>query len=341
MNAPPHYDGHERESTCRPPEYTPAVHHVSLNFLYQEKTRGKRRIASYEPIIFEINSTQVNIYDIHNLYRKYACFYLDKLRPEYIDPELNIKVEPLGSDAGEVYSREYGRADPTGTRQIIRRLSAGRKDKPVILTEAQLASKNCERIHQLLLHRPDFRKLTSVDKDETDKTLQLVKRAKLFTFSLQELIDFGNAADYPHKPFTLRLLFPQDQFLLTSYNSATFVGIYYKLNIARELSLDLDMRAEMPIDHSVPHRRLSGRPSRSGSVATTESSIASVDSCGEDEESLFLEPLHLEATNASEPAPQKDPDDSRQPFNSKRKDIERYKELVYTIRCIKIFKSSN
>ncbi|KAG7692293.1 hypothetical protein KL930_004926 [Ogataea haglerorum] len=341
MNPPPHYDCHGGDGTCRPPEYTPAVHHVSLNFMYQEKTRGKRKLASYEPVIFEINSTQLNIYDIHPLYRKYASFYLDKLRPEYIDPELNIKVEPLGSDAGEMCSRGNGRVDSSGARQFFRRLSACRKEKPVVLSDAQLASKNCHRIHQLLLHRPDFGKLTLVDKGETDKTLQLVKRARLFTFSLQELIDFGNAADYPHKPFTLRLLFPQDQFLLTSYNSATFVGIYYKLNIARELSLDLDMRAEMPIDHSVPHRRSSGRASRSSSVATNESSVASVDSYDEDKESLFSEPLVLEATNVSETFSEKGSVALKQPTNSARKDVERYKELVYTIRCIKIFKSSN
>ncbi|KAG7902150.1 hypothetical protein KL935_002110 [Ogataea polymorpha] len=341
MNAPPHYDAHEHDGVCRPPVYTPAVHHVSLNFLCQEKTRGKRRLASYEPVIFEINSTQVNIYNIHPLYRKYANFYLDKLRPEYIDPELNIKLEPLESDVGDVYSRGNGRVDPSGARQIFRRLSVNKREKSVTLSEAQLASKNCDRIHQLLLHRPDFGKLTSVDKDDTDKTLHFIKREKLFTFSLQELIDFGNAADYPYKPFTLRLLFPQDQFLLTSYNSATFVGIYYKLNIARELSLDLDMRAEMPIDHSVPHRRPSGRASRSGSIATNESSVISVDSYDEDEESLFSEPLDLEATNASEPPSQKDADSSRQQVNSTRKDIERYKELVYTIRCIKIFMSSS
>ncbi|OUM55896.1 hypothetical protein BVG19_g5511 [[Candida] boidinii] len=100
------------------PSYTPSVSHLSLNIISQEYCNGKfiiyenndsnlkknefnQRFISnsshFIPIITEINSTQINFYSIKESVSKTfknfdtCLYYFSKLKPDIIDPMLNIK----------------------------------------------------------------------------------------------------------------------------------------------------------------------------------------------------------------------------------------------------------
>ncbi|KAH3662260.1 hypothetical protein OGAPHI_005508 [Ogataea philodendri] len=342
MDPLPQYSSLQAATAQLPPTYTPSIEHISLNFLYHESsTRPARRRNGFEPVLFEINSTQVNIYEIKPYARKFAKFYFHNLRPEYIDPELNIKSGRITCYQFEDWMKANERAQHNWATRLTKSLLHMKEDDGKCLSKAKLASHNCTMVHELLLYRPDLRKVTTAESHDMDESLNRIKGSRIHSFSLQELVNFGNAADFPYKPFTLRIQFPQDQFLITSYNSGVFVELYYKLNIARELSLDLDLRTEMPLDHSVPRRRRN-RSHRSATVSTGFSSTISVDSMEGDDVSLFSQPLQLESTGASDWEDERVVSAKKQATSqSLRKDVEQYKELVYTIRCMRGLRSAH
>lgn len=109
---------------------------------------------------------------------------------------------------------------------------------------------------------------------ENDIQLESLKSTLFKSFSLQELIKFGNAIDSISKPFTLRLIFPNEQFVIVSYTAPVYASIFYKLNIGRELSFDLDLRVPLPLDYSVPRRNRGRRHRRRSSVSTVSTTTS-------------------------------------------------------------------
>ena len=140
------------------------------------------------------------------------------------------------------------------------------------LSDSDKFSQDMLYIQKLLNNKPDINQI--LDTDYTAQDAQLLNlKSKLFkSFSLQELVKFGNAADLPSKPFALRMILPSEQFVLVSYNANVYSSIFYKLNIAKELSLDLDLRVPLPLDYCVPRRsRRRGTRQRSNTNNTRTS----------------------------------------------------------------------
>ncbi|GME99040.1 unnamed protein product [[Candida] boidinii] len=138
-------------------------------------------------------------------------------------------------------------------------------DKNFILNHYFKPSKNiCNNtesynIHDLLNYKPDLSYLTNslkIINSKAYESLNDLKNELILSYSLNDLIKFGNASDFHLKPFTLRLNFKnENQFLLSSYNSKQFINLYYKLNIGKELSLPIENRAANPVDLCIPRRR--------------------------------------------------------------------------------------
>jgi len=150
------------------------------------------------------------------------------------------------------------------------------KSEPSItLSEKEMKSQNYHYLSKLLSHRPNINNYLDTDYTLEEAQLLNFKGKHYMSFSLQELMKFGNASDFHDKPFTLRLIFTNDQFLVVSYNANTFASIFYKLNVARELSLDFDLRTVLPLDYCVPRRSRGNRNRRRNrsifSIASTGS----------------------------------------------------------------------
>ncbi|GME82832.1 unnamed protein product [Ambrosiozyma monospora] len=118
----------------------------------------------------------------------------------------------------------------------------------------QANNTKCQTIHKLLYYHPGIDTFMYPDPKQRVQSLNLLKDGLLKSISMQEIVEFGNAVDFLERPFALRFVMADSQFLLISYTSRQFVRLFHKLNIARELSLDLDLRVPNPVDYSFPRR---------------------------------------------------------------------------------------
>lgn len=350
----PQYDTLEFETL--PPDYTPSLHHISLVY-YNDESKCNGKI-SYLPLLFELNSTQINFYNLKDEYSRLVAYLFNDLHSTFVDPNLNIKskhasklnimgqgigssaslfsipdsnnsnsniiinsLQPVtpppllfnnknnkgnnnnknsisnnSSNSSSILSSSssssslstmfssnttfsgYIPSIPSNPRtnsslstfsnvssssftKFFDKLSL-KKNKSdsatnfnsVILSETEKQSQDLIYLQKLLNFKPDINSILDVDYSPQEAQLLNFKSSLFKSFSLQELIRFGNASDFHTKPFALRLIFPTDQFIMISYNANQFASIFYKLNIAKELSLDFDLRVTSPIDYCVPRR---------------------------------------------------------------------------------------
>lgn len=144
--------------------------------------------------------------------------------------------------------------------------------KSVVLKKEELESNNYRFVNKLLNYRYDINTIMDTDYSSHDAQLLTLKSSLFKSYSLQEVIKHGNATDFASKPFTLRLILPDEQFIIVSYNASAYASSFYKLNIGRELSFDLDLRVPLPIDYCVPRRNRGRRNRRRSSTTTSVSS---------------------------------------------------------------------
>lgn len=353
-----------------PPEYTPSLHHTSLVY-YSDESRCNGKTA-FVPLLFEINSTQINFYHLKDEYSKYVAYLFNDLHPTFVDPNLNIKSKnpskmnivgggigsstslfsvpdasgnsssvflsslqptsppPLLTSAahcsstsslstmfslnsgnssmnnsaassisssasssyntGSIYTPAFARnfsnssTTKTSFTKFFDKLSLKKSkiDSPltyhmVSLTDAEKKSQDLIYVQKLMNYKPDINSIMDTDYSPQEAQMLNFKSTLFKSFSLQELVKFGNASDFHSKPFTLRLIFPTEQFVMVSYNVNLYGSIFYKLNVAKEISLDIDLRIPFPTDYCVP-RRSRGRRTRGRHRSSTAGSTSSMNS---------------------------------------------------------------
>ncbi|GMG39293.1 unnamed protein product [Ambrosiozyma monospora] len=254
----------------KPPPYTPSVSYSSLCFYYNELENSSNSSTLPTPVIIDINSTQLNIYKLNHNYTRYASFYCSKLLPEYIDANINIKYPSLSDSynsdgvnhGGSIGSRSNSSSSLSSLKQLTKKKSKFTKmlkklsitnntsttqdEVPNLSIHEQANSTKCQTIHKLLYYHPGIDTFIYPDPKQRVQSLNLLKDGLLKSISMQEIVEFGNAVDFLEKPFALRFVLANCQFLLISYTSRQFLRLFHKLNIARELSLDLDLRVTNP-----------------------------------------------------------------------------------------------
>lgn len=372
---PPSYS--VSEYLHQPPEYTPSVRHLSLVYLIDEThndympSRG-----SPLPLLFEINSTQINFYNLKPQYARIVAYLFNDLNSSLVDPNLNVKsskpyskLNVLGHGIGSstnlfsnfscsdydlqtplslqspkpthlsrptsrnssfssissifssrtqpnlpssaslassssstsFHAQKVPNEPPIPTSSIskfldrfsLKKISSPLGKSPsfdeivdyskVSLSEKERNSQDLLHIYNLINWKPDIKDILDYEYTPQDAQLLNLKEGLYKSFSLQELSNFGNASDFHNKPFSLRLIFPTSQFVLVSYNARLYTTIFYKLNIARELSLDIDLRVPCPIDFCVPRRSRGSRNNRRTRRrirASTSNSFSSLRSFG-------------------------------------------------------------
>ncbi|KAG0681165.1 hypothetical protein C6P40_004920 [Pichia californica] len=339
-----------------PPDYTPSLHHLSLIY-YNDESNCDGKV-SYIPLLFEINSTQINFYHLKPEYSRYIAHLFNDLHSTFVDPNLNIKsknaskVNIIGQGIGSStslfhipdlnnsnsnillkslkpispptlmtsdssinssfssssssssscssslmfssssqsstssFSNHFSNYTPSISRtnssasssitttsnslsKLFGKFSLKRQKSEdeysfnsIVLTDIEKKSQDLIYLQKLMNFKPDINSI--LDTDYTPEEAQMLTfKSNLFkSYSLQELIKFGNASDFHSKPFTLRLIFPTDQFVMVSYNANAYASIFYKLNVAKELSLDFDLRIALPTDYCVPRRSRGNRHRR-------------------------------------------------------------------------------
>lgn len=343
MDNPPSYS--ESLSPLDPPEYTPSVHHISLVYYADESNSYLNSLSntnglSYRPLVMEINSTQINFYNVKSEYDRIVAHLFNELSTNFVDPNLNVKSknsskfsyigQGVGSSTNLFNNFSFSGSSSinnsitpvqpkpiltsnsstssmfsTNCSQISRSSSvsstsssslsnpfsrffdkiSSSKRQPrnceqsynyVVLSETERKSQDLLYIHKLLNYKPDINSILDVDYTPQDAQLLNFKSHLFKSMSLQQLVKFGNASDFHLKPYTLRLILPNEQFLLVSYNANSFASIFYKLNIGRELSFDIDTRITLPLDYCVPRRSRGSRNrnrrrSRSNTVRSNKS----------------------------------------------------------------------
>jgi hypothetical protein len=372
MDTPPPYH-HVVMAEDVPPTYTPSVHHLSLVYYSDEMSQITSNVIqsqkphtrpAFMPLLCEINSTQLNLYQLKPTYAKCIAHIFNDLNPNFVDPNLNIKSKSppknnfvgqgigasknlftmgdfnslggaisskltrsrSGSNASD-FDQPPARPTPLLTKESCSSLSTmfssnvsitstssratsiaptvtrttsssftrlfdklslkkpkdaddsefssydsyPRDYSMMFLSEMEKRSQDMLYAQKLLNYKPDINAV--FDTEYTSQDAQLLNlKFKLFkSFSLQELVKFGNASDFLFKPYALRLMFPNEQFVLVSYNPNVYATLFYKLNVGRELSFDLDVRVAYPVDYCVPrrNRRRRNRRNRSDSSAST------------------------------------------------------------------------
>lgn len=133
----------------------------------------------------------------------------------------------------------------------------------------------CVRTLHLLNRKPNLNNLFKPDQEEA-KALWDMTTGVYMSWSLQELVSFGSAIDHHEKPFVLRLTFPNQQCLLATFNGYQLVALFYKMNVGRELSFDIESRSLEPLDYCLPRRRRTRRGSRRRRTNTVSSLASSV-----------------------------------------------------------------
>ncbi len=277
----------DSESTCRslnmsPPPYSPSVRHISIGYCLDEgaeiKTGGQK---SFFPVIVSIESTKLVVRSLRGKLAKCVSALFDDLDPSNIDPDLNIKSDRARN---VMRIRSYSILQPprrNSLSHVLRLLPFRKRSRST--SSVTPVGKVCNELAlatQLLNCKPLLTENSIVAFSPIEHIMEsLQKKATFFgSWSLQELVKYGNACDYSSKAFALRLIFPSDQLLIASYNPFTFIQLFYKLNIAHELSLDLDLRVVLPTDYCTPRRRRRSVPTRlQSSSPTIEVSSTSMD----------------------------------------------------------------
>lgn len=274
--------------TDPPPRYTSSVRHLSLCYYKDEGEEIKKaRVGSFKPCIFEVDSTRIILHTLGGVYCKYVSYLFENYRPDLVEPDLNVKSVDL----------DYSGLPPLQTRQTvasytpfpdqafsINRLVNRVCKRSSYLKLSDFESKQFHETCRLVDRRPDLKYLPAPVLSEEEAQIDRLKQyaTHSYAFSLQEVVKYGNASDFADRPFSLRVVLASDQLVLSFYNAPIFVQAFHKLNIAHELSLDIDLRSVLPFDYCVPrrrrrhrrhHRRSSPRhrTDSSSSVATTGS----------------------------------------------------------------------
>lgn len=185
-----------------------------------------------------------------------------------LSPQKNVKQETKTNSIFRLFKS-------ASSSSIFQPSSGSYPFKNIVLSKEEIESNNYRYVSKLLLHKPDINCILDTDYTSHDAQLLTLKSSLFKSYSLQELIKYGNAADFASKPFALRLIFPDEQFVVVSYTASVYASIFYKLNIARELSFDLDLRVPLPLDYCVPRRNRGRRRRRRSSTTTSVSSSRS------------------------------------------------------------------
>lgn len=282
-----------------PPGYTPSVSHFSLVFASDVNSA-----TSFSPMLLEINSTRLNLYQINPLHSSFIAHHFNGLSTEYCDPELVHKSKKTASSA-EVKKLVQKRGSPMSLTRLFMKLSTSASTSTKKTSTLQQETKgfvnyanlrlsgmeSMERasidILHLLNYKPDLNHLFKQEGDNNESYIAELKSmtTNLFkSWSLQELLYFGNAVDIYQKPFMLRLAFPEGQYLINTFNGYDLVSIFYKLNIARELSFDIDLRCLEPLDYCLPRRRHRTRRNTGSRQRHRSNTVTSVSSIEDEEE---------------------------------------------------------
>lgn len=224
-------------------------------------------------MLLTINSTAVELHHLKTEYRSLVAHHFNLLNSSLIDPILIYK------SSKSPYKPYVPRSNPLPARGISKFLS---KFKSInsnsnshnnanlpgcpntylhqTASPQELSSVFNSVVHSLLYHKHDLNEITQID----DRLLVDSVKDKLYmSFSLQELVFFGNAIDCDAFPYTMRLFLPDETILFSCFNAYDFATIFYKLNMGRELSLDIDDRMTEPLDFCLPRRQIRGSNRRS------------------------------------------------------------------------------
>lgn len=269
-------------SSSLPPPYSPSVRHISIGYCLDEGAEIKTgQPGSFFPVIVSIESTKLIIRRLHGKIAKCVSKLFDDLDPSSIDPDLNIKSNRVRNI---MRIRSYSMSPPprrNSFSQVLHLLPFRKRSRSTsCVTPVNKVSSKMVLTTQLLTYKPLLTESRIVAFSPIEHAMEsLQKDSTLFgSWSLQELVKYGNACDYSSKAFALRLIFPSDQLLIASYNPFTFIQLFYKLNIAHELSLDLDLRVVLPTDYCTPRRRRQSNTIRSQALSSgTRLSSTSMD----------------------------------------------------------------
>lgn len=287
------------------PEYTPSVSHYSLVY-----ASDLNSATSFTPMVLELQSTRLNLYELSVLNSSLVAHHFNGLSTEYCDPDLIHKSKKAYSSA-EVSKISPQRRPAMSLSRFFSKLSTptikgGSKESDqhppkkttgfvdyskFRLSGMEAMDPSSLKILRLLNHKADLNQLFNYQGGDKSYTAQVSSmRTKLLrSWSLPELLFFGNATDFYEKPFILRLTFPEGQYLISTFNGYDLVSIFYKMNIARELSFDIDIRSLEPLDYCLPRRRnRRANTTRHRQRSNTVSSVNSIDE--EDEESNLSPP---------------------------------------------------
>ncbi len=269
-------------SSSLPPPYSPSVRHISVGYCLDEVAEIKTgQPGSFFPVIVRIESTKLIIRRLHGKIAKCVSKLFDDLDPSSIDPDLNIKSNRARNI---MRIRSYSMSPPprrNSFSHVLRLLPFRKRSRSTsCVTPVNKVSSEMVLTTQLLTYKPLLTESRIVAFSPIEHAMEsLQKDSTLFgSWSLQELVKYGNACDYSSKAFALRLIFPSDQLLIASYNPFTFIQLFYKLNIAHELSLDLDLRVVLPTDYCTPRCRRPSNTIRSQALGSgTRLSSTSMD----------------------------------------------------------------
>lgn len=243
------------------PPYTPGMCHCSLVFLSQKDSQTQ-----FQPALLKLHATRLDLCEIQHSVAIRVAHCFNSRRTSDLPTELVVKSRRATREAlqrAEVGSQaQRNRASSKIGKWLSSKLSkstrsAERGDYSHVTLDPNMQS---DVLSRTVLNELDFKpeindifKQFNMDRQERLETFCTGKIVQ--SWSLQELLYFGSAVDIYDMPFLLRLVFPQGQYLLSCYNGYDMVSIFYKLNISKELSLDIDQRSLEPLDYCLPRRR--------------------------------------------------------------------------------------
>ncbi|CDK25775.1 unnamed protein product [Kuraishia capsulata CBS 1993] len=254
------YDDPHTSITDKLPGYVPSINHIGLSFLKLESIspllrstydgNDARMPSDFEPVILELNSTQLNVYRLEDSKMfDYSLALFESLSCVDLDPTLNVK------DARAVLREAQSMAtmDQQNSKRPLFKKGFGFSTQPS-LKRKDLATNKYRLVYNLLNFKPDLSRLGDRESLPSTylKALKSLRGEKLKSYTLQRLV-IGNASDYARKPFTLRLRVEKDQLLMCSYSLQQFMEWYFKLSYASDVSLPLESR-DLPHVRTVPRR---------------------------------------------------------------------------------------
>lgn len=259
-----------------PPPYSPSLRHISICYLLDEGAELKtRKCKNFIPAIFVIESTMMSLYKITGTLGSCISYLFDELDPNDIDPEMNVKST---KDRSMFIRNDTHTKHTRISRLVTRFISRRHHDHQIGSEDINHNSPEFLTAIKLLAYQPHARN-EFIEFSETEKQMEKLEHSSnhIGTWSLQELVKYGSACDFHSKPYALRMVFGSDQLLLVSYNPLSFIHSFYNLNIAHELSLDLELRTSVPVDYCTPRRHRHRRHSRSRPSFISASHISSSD----------------------------------------------------------------